>query len=288
MKGIINGLIIFAVVILLTFIGGSTFGFIGGLLGFLAGVVIFVIAKRPTLMFLIGNNKYNSDKHEEAYKWMKRAYDTTKLAPGLALTYAYLMIRDGMLTEAEAVINKVTYLNRKTLTKEDSLTANLNRAIIKWKLDNLDEAIEILEDMYKEGLKSTNLYGTLGYFYLLDNQQSKALEFNLEGYEYNSDNLIIGDNLGASYIANSEFEKADEIYQKIFALEPQFIEPYYNYGMLMEKRGRYDLAKEYYEKALKYPEKYLSTVKHIDIEAAIENVEIFARGEKGEEEQSAE
>ena len=58
--------------------------------------------------------------------------------------------------------------------------------------------------------------------------------------------------------------------------------------MLMEKRGRYDLAKEYYEKALKYPEKYLSTVKHADIEVAIENVEIFARGERGDEEQNAE
>lgn len=288
MKGIINGLIIIAAVILLTFIGGSTFGFFGGVIGFLAGIAIFIIAKRPTLLFLIGNSKYNADKHEEAYKWMKRAYETTKLAPGLSLTYAYLMIRDGMLSEAEAVINKVTYLNRRTLTKEDTLTANLNRAIIKWKQDNLPEAIEILEDMYNDGLKSTNLYGTLGYFYTLNNQHAKAMEFNLEGYEYNSDNLIIGDNLGASYIANSEFEKADEIYQKIFAQEPQFIEPYYNYGMLMEKRGRYDLAKNYYEKALKYPEKYLSTVKHIDIEAAIENVEMFAQGEKDRDEQEAE
>ena len=51
----------------------------------------------------------------------------------------------------------------------------------------------------------------------------------------------------------------------------------------MEKRGRYDLAKEYYEKALNYPEKYLSTVKHADIEISIENVEMFARDEKGEE-----
>lgn len=283
MKNIINGLIIIAVIIILTFIGGTTFGFIGGLIGFIAGMVIFAIVKRPTLLFLIGNSKYNADKHEEAYKWMKRAYDTTKLAPSLSLTYAYLMIRDGMLTEAEAVINKVTYLNRRTITKEDMLTANLNRAIIKWKQDNLSEAIEILEDMYKDGLKSTNLYGTLGYFYLLDNQVQKAMEFNIEGYEYNSDNMIIGDNLGASYIANSEFEKADEIYSKLFNLEPQFIEPYYNYGMLMEKRGRYDLAKEYYEKALKYPEKYLSTVKHIDIEAAIENVEMYAQGEREED-----
>lgn len=283
MKNIINGLIIIAVIIILTFIGGTTFGFIGGLIGFVAGLIVFAIVKRPTLLFLIGNSKYNADKHEEAYKWMKRAYDTTKLAPSLSLTYAYLMIRDGMLSEAEAVINKVTYLNRRTITKEDMLTANLNRAIIKWKQENLSEAIEILEDMYKEGLKSTNLYGTLGYFYLLDNQVQKAMEFNIEGYEYNSDNMIISDNLGASYIANSEFEKADEIYSKLFNLEPQFIEPYYNYGMLMEKRGRYDLAKEYYEKALKYPEKYLSTVKHIDIEAAIENVEMYAQGEREED-----
>lgn len=287
MKGILSGLLFIALIIVLTVIGGINFGFFGGIVGFLAGAAIFFVCKRASVLYAIGQNKYNAGNHTEAYKWMKKAYDTTRLSPSFSLLYAYMMIRDGMLDEAEAVINKVTYLNSKEMTKSDKIDANLNRAIIKWKQDNLSEAIEILEDIYKDELRSTTLYGTLGYFYLLDNQNAKALEFNKEAYEYNSDNMIIEDNLGASYIANGEFEKADEVYSKLFEQNPEFIEPYYNYGMLMEKRGRYNIAKTYYERALEYPEKYLSTIKHIEIEAAIENVDMYADGEKGKSEEDA-
>ena len=134
----------------------------------------------------------------------------------------------------------------------------------------------MLEELHDKGMCSTTLYGTLGYFYILSNEISKALEFNKEGYEYNCDNMIIEDNLGNCYILNSEFEKADEIYKKLFTQNPEFIEPYYNYGVLLEKRGMYDEAKKYYEKALEFPEKYLSTITHDEVKAAIENMDIFS------------
>ncbi len=272
MKSIKKGLLLFLLVIVLTVVGGSSFGLIGGILGFLAAIVVIIIANRATVMFMIGQRRYNMDDHQGAYKLMKKAYDTTKLAPAFTLMYAYMMIRDGMLTEAETVLNKVTYLNRRELTKEDLALANINKAIIMWKQDKLGEAIELLEDVYENGVKSTTLYGTLGYFYILDNRISKALEFNKEAYEYNSDNMIIADNLALNYILNSEFEKAEELYKMLFAQNPSFIEPYYNYALLLEKRMQYDEALEYYEKALEYPEKYLSTITHKDVYDAIQRL----------------
>ena len=288
MKGIVKVLLYIALVAILAAVGGSTFGFFGGLIGFFAGVAVLFVINRATVFYVIGQRKYNAGDHTEAYKWMKKAYDTTRLKPGFALLYAYMMIRDGMLDEAEAVINKVTYLNSKEMTKSDKIDATLNRSIIIWKQNDLSEAIEILEEVYEKGLKSTTFYGTLGFFYLLANQNDKALEFNKEAYEYNSNNMIIKDNLGASYIASGEFEKADEVYSKLFEQNPEFMEPYYNYGMLMEKRGRYDIAKTYYEKALEFPEKYLSTISQDEIKAAIENVDMYAEGEKGNTEEEAE
>lgn len=278
MKAMINGLLYIAMIVILTVVGSTTYGWIGALAGFALGTVLLCIIKRASLLFFIGQAQYNPNSKEgnkAAFGWMQKAYNTTKLAPSYALIYAYMMIRDGMLSEAELILNKVTFLNRKTLSKEDMMNARLNKAIIKWKQNDLREAIDILEDIYDEGLRTTNLYGTLGYFYLLDNNIAKALEFNQEGHEYNSDNMIIEDNLGASYIANSELDKAEEVYAKLFARNPQFIEPYYNYGMLMEKLCNYDTAREYYEKALKLPEKYLSTVTHAQIEDAIENLGIL-------------
>lgn len=276
MKQIIHGLLYIALAVVITFIGATSFGVIGGIIGFVVGLAIIAIANRAIIFFLIGQNKYGSGDHETAYAWMKRAYDTTKLRPIYTLMYAYMMIRDGKLNEAENILNKVTYLNRRELTKEDLLTANINRALIKWKQGELGEAITMLEELHDKGMCSTTLYGTLGYFYILSNEISKALEFNKEGYEYNCDNMIIEDNLGNCYILNSEFEKADEIYKKLFTQNPEFIEPYYNYGVLLEKRGMYDEAKKYYEKALEFPEKYLSTITHDEVKAAIENMDIFS------------
>ncbi len=272
MKSIYKGLLLFALVIILTIVGSSAFGFLGGILGFLAGLLIIVLANKPFVFFMLGQREYAKDNHEKAYKWMQKAYATTKLSPQHCLAYAYLMIRDGMLDESENLINKVTYLNKRDLTNSDLLLANINKALILWKKGELSEAIGLLEEMYDKNLRSTTLYGTLGYFYILSNELSKAIEFNKEGYEYNSDNMIIVDNLGACYILNSEFEKAEEIYQKLFKQNPEFIEPYYNYGALLEKKGMLDEAKEYYKKALSFPEKYLSTVTHKDIRNAIENL----------------
>ena len=272
MKSIYKGLLLFAMVIILTIVGNSAFGFAGGILGFVAGLLIIVLANLPLVLFMTGQREYTKGNHEKAYKLMQKAYSTTKLSPQNSLTYAYLMIRDGMLSESEALINKVTYLNKRDLTNGDLLLANINKSLILWKKGELGEAIALLEEMYDKNLRSTTLYGTLGYFYILSNELGKAIEFNKEGYEYNSDNMIIIDNLGACYILNSEFEKAEEIYQKLFKQNPQFIEPYYNYGTLLEKKGMFDEAKEYYKKALSFPEKYLSTVSHKDIRSSIENL----------------
>ncbi len=269
MKSIKKGLLLLLMIIALTVIGTSSFGWIGGLIGFGASLMIIVIANRATVMFVLGQLRYNKEDHIGAYMLMKKAYDTTKLAPELTLMYAYMMIRDGMLTEAETVLNKVTYLNRRDLTKGELALADINKAIIMWKQDKLTQAIELLEEVYDKEMKSTTLYGTLGYFYILDNRIEKALEFNKEAYEYNSDNMIITDNLALNYILNSEFEKAEELYKMLLEKNPAFIEPYYNYAMLLEKRMQNEEALVYYNKALGYPEKYLSVITHKDINDAI-------------------
>ena len=71
----------------------------------------------------------------------------------------------------------------------------------------------------------------------------------------------------------SDFEKAEEIYKRLLSFKPEFIEPYYNYAMLLEKRMQSSEAIEYYKKALKYPEKYLSVITHNSINEAIERLQ---------------
>ena len=273
MKTFLKVVLSIAAVILLTYIGNASFVIWGAVAGLVCSVLIIISVNKADVLFAIGLFQYGKDRHEAAYKFMKSAYATTKLAPNKVLLYSYMMIRDGKLTDAEAVLNKVTFLNRRDLSKVDLMNARINRAIILWKQDKLPEAIELLEEAYGQNMMSTTLYGTLGYFYILNNQLAKALEFNKEAYEYNSENAVIADNLAYNYILYSDFEKAEEIYKKVLAAKPQFIEPYYNYALLLEKRMQSREAIEYYKKALKFPEKYLSIITHESIYEAIERLE---------------
>ena len=288
MKDIKNGFLLILLVLAVTIIGGFSFGIVGGFAAFVVTITIILIVNRANVLFLLGISRYGKGKHKEAYKLMEKAVSTTKLSTSNTLYYAYLMVRDGELDKAEAVINKVTYLNRKNLTNTNIIDADMSRAIICWKRDNIKEGIEILENLYNENLRSTTLYGTLGYFYILDNQLTKGLEFNKEAYEYNSDNQVIADNYGCNCILCSDFEKAEEIYKRLLPLKPQFIEPYYNYAMLLEKRMQTNEAIEYYKKALNYPEKYLSVITHDTINEAIERLEkhIVALDRKQDENES--
>ncbi len=273
MKGITNAVLMILLVVLLAIIGGASFGVVGAIVGFAAAIVTILIVNRANVLFALGLYRYAKGMHNEAYKLMQRAAATTKLSTSKTLLYAYMMVRDGELDRAEAVINKVTYLNRNNLTDANIIDADMSRAVICWKRDNIEEGIEILENLYNKNLRSTTLYGTLGYFYILNNQLSKGIEFNKEAYEYNSDNQVIMDNYACNCILCSYFEKAEEIYNRLLPLKPEFIEPYYNYAMLLEKRMQIREAIHYYKKALQYPEKYLSVITHSSINEAIERLQ---------------
>ena len=61
--------------------------------------------------------------------------------------------------------------------KDIQVQVKQNYALLLWKEGNLSEAIKITEEII-EDYKNTVIYGNLGYFYILDGQKEKALEFN--------------------------------------------------------------------------------------------------------------
>jgi len=252
------------------------FEYLGNTGGFsmmiMSGIALFLIFK-PQIFTIIGRRKYFDD-HTVGFKWLKKAYNTGRMAPQQALVYAYLLLRDGHLTESEKLISAVLYKSKQKLTKQNLLAAELNLAIILWKKGNLKEAIEKLEGVYNEQYRSTVHYGTLGVFYIMANELEKAEEFCLEALDYNPGDMSIKDNLGLVYLKKGKLEEAKEIYEDLFeGGTPDFIEAYYNYGQVLEQLGDTEGAKEQYEKALSCPERYLSTVKLAVVDAALSKIE---------------
>lgn len=246
-------------------------GTVYGILAFLIILAVIYIVKRASILSLMATFKFKNDR-QKAFELFEKAYKTGKMKPQTALYYSYLLLRDGKLDESSKKFDEILSKSKKALTETDINNARLNKALVKWKSGDLKGALADAQTLYDEGYKTTALYGVLGYWYVLDGQYEKALEINKEAYDYNADDLIIADNLAQNYFLLGEIEKSHDMYVDILNKDPQFIEPYYNFALVLEKIGDIDEAVDELETALTMKEKFLSTVTHDMISKKLEEL----------------
>lgn len=83
--------------------------------------------------------------------------------------------------------------------------------MVYYKQGRLDEAIEDAQSMMNEGYRNSSVYGMLGYFKLLRNDDlDETTKLCEEAYDYNSDDRDIKDNLSICYFRKGEYEKAEK------------------------------------------------------------------------------
>lgn len=224
----------------------------------------------------IGKISYMRGEMEKAFKWMERAYKNPRSSVASKISYGYLLLKTGHLDKAEKVFNSMPYSQLKPDAK---MLLKSNKALVHWKKGEIDEAVELLEEV-NEKYKNTTNYGSLGYMYIVKGDLDKALQFNLEAYDYNDTDNIIQDNLGQTYYVCKEYEKSAEIYEKLIKTDPAFPEPYYYYGNVLVELGKVQEGLETLKKALKYNFSYLSSVTKEEVENRINELEKNTSGEK--------
>lgn len=127
------------------------------------------------------------------------------------------------------------------------------------KKENYKEAIDILEDLYRnspnsEEIKSL-LIETLFSFggYLNDTYVEKYKEAEAifrQIIEMEPNNYRAHYNLGIAYFNLHKIELAIKSYEIALKLKPDYKHCIYNLGLVYEELGNYKKALEYYEKAL--------------------------------------
>ena len=229
-------------------------------------ILIFIVIKRADLVASFARVKYQKRQYQEALKIFKIADKVGNLSVGNKVTLGYVCLRCGELSEARKHLQLCS-----TLTKRDSADRYQVRnllALVSWKEGNLEDAIEELEDVLDSGYKNTVIYQNLGIFYNLSDDKEKALNFNLEAYDYNADDHIICDNLADAYAKAGQYEKAAEVYEELISKEPEprFPEAYYGYGETLIKLGRKDEGVAMIEKSFTKPFSYLSIKSKEEVE----------------------
>jgi tetratricopeptide (TPR) repeat protein len=216
------------------------------------------------------NKSYQAGNQDEALGFLEKAYKTNKAKAGIVTTYGYLLLKTGHLEEALRIFKE--QLASSKIKGNDLFNLKANYALALWKEGHLDKAISVYEDIFPY-YKNTNIYGSLGFLYILEGNLDKALKFNLKALEYNDTGAVILDNLGQTYYLMGEFEKADEIYKKLMSFSPGFPEAFYDYALVLEKLGNKEKCIENLKKALLLKPNFLSVITSEQIEAKLGELE---------------
>ncbi|MBQ9757122.1 MAG: hypothetical protein IJW15_01735 [Clostridia bacterium] len=231
-------------------------------------LIALVIIRRAELVAFFARMKFQRGDLEGALRLHSIANRIGKLRDASLMYYGYLLLRDGQLELARDILTRASLCAKKPPMKK-RIKAML--AIAEWKSGDLDTAIEMTEEAMVD-FKTTNLYQNLGLMYVLKGDARRALDFNKEAFEYNSDDMIIMDNLAESYALYGDTEKASELYEKLLLKEPHFPEPYYGYGQLLVKKGEKERGLELIEKSLEKKFTFLSVLQKDEVEKILAKI----------------
>lgn len=236
--------------------------------GFLISA-IFMFYKRSLIYHILSNSAYRKKDLNKAFYWMEKAYKMKNSHPKTNIMYGYLLLKSGDVEKAENVLSNIINSN---IEEDDKMLAKANYALVLWKKNQLDKAIGLLEEVIKD-YKNSTVYGSLGYLLIIKKDYNRALEINVEAYEYNNVDQIIMDNLGCTYYMLGEMEKSKEVYEKLMGLKPSFPEAYYNYSILLKDLQKYVEALEMIKKAESFKLSFLSALSYEDINMKIKELE---------------
>lgn len=239
----------------------------------IAAALVFAACKlyssRSAIIALKANRAFAQNKVEECIKLFEKAYNTKGCSFRNKNTYGYLQLKYGDIYKACEVYRGL--LSEK-LDENSVKIAKGSYSMVLWKQGKLDEAIDMLKEVYKT-YKTSALYGTLGTFLIEKGNLEEAYEFILESYEYDDTDKVILDNLGQIYCLRGENQKAIEVFEKLMEQNPHFPEAYYDYGKVLMQEGKYERALELSKEALSKEFTNLSTIKREDIEKQIGLIE---------------
>lgn len=232
----------------------------------MAFLILIGFIKRGDICAFFGKIAYQKGNEEKCLKWVERGAKIGNMSFNNKLLHGYLVLRSGDTERANKLFN---LLGMERLNFNQKMKLKSNKALCTWKMGDIDGAIEQYEEVIKEA-PTTTVYGSLGYLYILNNQFEKALEFNKEAYDYNSDNNNILDNLANSYLKLKDYENAEKYYKMLFERNPDFSECYFEYGKYLFEKGNEE-GVEYIKKALSCKFSPLSPVTRHNIIMYMEN-----------------
>ncbi|MBF9014361.1 MULTISPECIES: lipopolysaccharide assembly protein LapB [unclassified Oceanispirochaeta] len=225
---------------------------------------------RSLLLYFKALKVYGAGNTEKAVTMLKKSVEEG-LSNKHQLTVGYLLLKEGFIDDAERIF---TYLIHNPGAKFNAQHARSYNALIHWKSDRLDEAVEELEALLTENYRTSSFYSNFGFFLIEQGNLERALEINLEAEAYDGESAVIQDNLGLCYIKLNDWDKAEKLYAKLMEKDPSFPDAWYNAALVAEKKNDKEKAVSYLNTALTKKFSYLSTLSREQVEEQLNKLKV--------------
>ncbi len=148
----------------------------------------------------------------------------------------------------------ILHLKAALEIKPDYFEARENLGAVYLAMQRWDDAIAALEPLLVEHLYATPylLHNNLGYAYKNKKQYDQALQHFQQSVFLNPRFCLGMFNLGETYLLQNDATAAVRQFKKAVEKCPGYAEPYYQLGVVFEKRGRVPEAVDYYKLCMKY------------------------------------
>lgn len=214
-----------------------------GIIAILLIMAILAYSLYPKYTIGRANAEFNNGNTEKAIKMYNKVIKMGRADLETRISYATLLMRSDKPDKALEEINKVLSIRLEQKTK---YLAKQTRCMINYRLGNMDDAMEEINELFDDGYKTSNTYSIMGYFMLLTNAPiNETLAMCEEAYDYDSENRDILDNLEVCYYKTGQLEKAKEISDRLCELAPAFVEGFYHGAQIYASLGDMKKAKEY-------------------------------------------
>ncbi|WP_250277945.1 tetratricopeptide repeat protein [[Clostridium] colinum] len=199
--------------------------------------------------------------------------------------YGLILLQNGDFNKSLDLFLKAEKLNNEKAKKKSIIPSSANRTALLekniplaiassyWRLNQLDKAISILEDLRKKyDYVSPNTLTTLGYFYLLVKDYEKAKELSQLAIDDDANFYSAWDNMGQIYLELQDLDNAKKNFLKAIEINSKSVESLYYLGVISELEGNKDVALDYFKKALDCNITFFNTVSKESIEEKIKNI----------------
>jgi len=145
------------------------------------------------------------------------------------------------------------------MTKPESLPdlqTEINESAKLLRQNRPDEAIAILEPLYKRTPTQPDIAINLGSAYILQRKWDRAVRVLTKAADANPENAMIWVNLAAAQLGNiktagpHQQERAIRAYERALQITPAAPNVHYHLGLIYKERGELDRAITFFQRAL--------------------------------------